>query len=131
MTDQFDSEESTALSKQVKDCEAQHAEQTKILRAELAAKLRKKGIESILCEYTGYGDEGNLESIAFDPEMKAPEKKLEVEKVLWCILAQHFPGFENDEGGYGKIMWNIVTDRIKIEHEQNVVHTDSRIVEEI
>ena len=127
MTDEFD----TKIAARIEKHKAEQTAQLQKQRDKLVPKLRKNGIESIIFEYTGYGDEGNLEAIVFIPAMNAPKNTSEVEKTLWSVLALHFPGFETDEGGYGKMTWNITTDRIKVEHEQNVVHTNSSVVEEI
>ena len=130
MTDQFDTAESKEAARLQKYKDEQAAELKK-MRTKLLPKLRKKGVEIIVYEYTGYGDERNLEEMIFTPAMDMPKDKFQIEKVLWSVLALHFPAYETDEGGYGKITWNITTNRIKVAHEQNVMHTDSSVVEEI
>ena len=131
MSEEFDAKQLKDCQEQIKKRNAEHAERAKQLRAKLVPKLRRKGVQSVRFEYDGCGDEGNLRDIIFEPQANAPKNISEVEYALWSVLAQHFPGFEIDEGGYGTITWNIATDRIKIEHEQNVTSTDSSVVEEI
>ncbi len=63
----------------------------------------------IVIEYEGYGDGGGVES---KPD-KLPD---EAEDFLWDLLMTKESGFENDEGGRGEIFWDLIEDKITINH---------------
>jgi hypothetical protein len=48
-----------------------------------------------------------------------------LQDMLWSTVYALHPGFENNEGGYGDITWDIATDQIAIEHSERFVDVTS------
>ena len=112
--------------------------------------LLAKGITTIHAEYHGFADEGMFDGISYEPQLTDKRKIADMQKLidnppshrpneentkivtvsnfLFAIVAQKFPGFENEEGGQGELTWNIEKDEININHEQNVVMTNRTIM---
>ena len=73
----------------------------------------------IVLLYEGYGDSGGIEE---KPD-KLPE---EAEDFLWDLLVSHEGGFENNEGGRGEIHWDLVEDKITIDHVEFFTESNER-----
>jgi hypothetical protein len=99
----------------------------KASRAELMAQLRALGISEITAEYEGYGDSGNVEDVTVQPaEVKLPEPlATEVGDFAWSLAYHHHPGFENNEGGYGTLTWDLRNDSITLDHSNRYIETDT------
>jgi hypothetical protein len=69
----------------------------KASRAELLAQLRALGISEVTAEYEGFGD------------------------FAWSLAYHHHPGFENNEGGYGTLTWDLRNDSITLDHADRYV----------
>ena len=84
----------------------------KASRAELLAQLRALGISEVTAEYEGYGDSGNVEDVTVQPaEVQLPEPLVTaVGDFAWSLAYHHHPGFENNEGGYGTLTWDLRDD---------------------
>jgi hypothetical protein len=90
----------------------------KSTRAELIAQLRALGISEVTAEYEGYGDSGNVEDVIvqlLEPLITA------VGDFAWSLAYHHHPGFENNEGGYGTLTWDITGDSITLDHADRYV----------
>ena len=87
-------------------------------RAELLAQLRALGISEVTAEYEGYGDSGNVKDVTVQPaEVQLPEPlATEVGDLAWSLAYHHHPGFENNEGGYGTLTWDLRNDSIILDH---------------
>ena len=92
-------------------------------RAALIAQLRALGISEITAEYEGYGDSGNVEDVTVQPaDVKLLEPlATEVGDFAWSLAYHHHPGFENNEGGYGTLTWDITGDSITLDHADRYV----------
>lgn len=96
-------------------------------RATALGLLRQKGVAKIEVEYSGYGDSGDIESIAAicltGIEIDLDQSlETQVSDAAWALVHQAgHDGFENNEGGDGHITWDIVTDQIHLVHNTNVV----------
>ena len=92
-------------------------------RATLIAQLRSICISEVTAEYEGYGDSGNVEDVTVQPaEVKLPEALVtEVGDFAWSLAYHHHPGFENNEGGYGTLTWDIAADSITLDHADRYV----------
>lgn len=123
--------------------QAERDAENRVLRAELVAILRDAGVETVTAHYDAYGDSGNIEEVALLPELpkletvaveeeadrpredadprltKADASKLD--DFLWSTVYGLHPGFENNEGGYGDISWDVCADGISIEHSDRFV----------
>lgn len=112
-------------------------------RDKLLALLRATGVETVSAHYDAYGDSGNIEEVVLLPEPPKPEPievelepdrpqedgdprltKADASKLddfLWSTVYVLHPGFENNEGGYGDISWDVTADSISIEHNERFV----------
>jgi hypothetical protein len=95
----------------------------KASRAELLAQLRARGISEVTAEYEGYGDSGNVEDVIVQPaEVQLPEPlATEVGDFAWSLAYHYHPGFENNEGGYGTLTWDLRNDSITLDHADRYV----------
>jgi hypothetical protein len=95
---------------------------------EIARQLREAGVVQVLIEYDGCGDSGQIEYVQFlDAEGQAlsggitiPEAAL-MDAVYDLTEARH-PGWENNDGAFGKYEWNLATG--ELEHVHNERFTD-------
>ena len=99
------------------------AEQRVETRAALLSELRAIGVTSIEVQYEGYGDSGNVEDVTVQPVGIALPDELctKVGDFAWSVAYHQHPGFENNEGGYGTLPWNIAADSITLDHADRYV----------
>ncbi|UWQ19794.1 hypothetical protein [Jannaschia sp. M317] len=90
-------------------------------RARLLADLRALGATALKAEYDGYGDSGNVEAITTVPDLPKIDAIPGLADFLWSVAYAEHPGFENNEGGGGTVTWDLVADRIDLDHFDNVV----------
>ena len=97
----------------------------KAARAELIAQLRAIGITEVTAAYEGYGDSGNVEDITVQPNgiEIAGDLSTKLEDFAWSFAYEHHPGFENNEGGYGTLTWDISVDSITLDHADRYVES--------
>ena len=102
---------------------AEHETTLKATRAELIVQLRALGINEVTAEYEGYGDSGNVEDVNVQPaEVQLPEALVTaVGDFAWSLAYHHHPGFENNEGGYGELTWDVSADSITLDHADRYV----------
>lgn len=104
---------------------------------EAAPRLRRAllaaGVTRLTAEYDGVGDSGQFESVTFQ-DAKGEEltertelKHLEgeVTNLFYDLLETRHGGWENNEGGYGTFVWNLVTDYLQHEHSQRFEDVDT------
>lgn len=94
------------------------------LRPVLLESLRAMALINLIespiqVKYEGYGDSGGIEE-------KPENLPQEVEDYLWEILWNRERGFENNDGGYGFIEWDLTNDVITINHFEYVTETVER-----
>lgn len=92
-------------------------------RAELREALRALGITQLDAEYDGYGDEGNVHDWTLTPDKTDDATRaatgLLTEKIsdfIWEIPYSQHSGFENNDGAFGSVSWNLETDKIHLTH---------------
>jgi len=92
-------------------------------RAGLLAQLRALGVTEVIAEYEGYGDSGNVEDVMVQPnDVELPDDlSTRVEDFAWSFSYEHHPGFENNEGGYGTLTWDVGKDSITLDHADRYV----------
>lgn len=141
----------TALYAEIARDRAERAEEVRKERTDLLSVLKAAGITSVEAHYDAYGDSGNIEQVTLLPERPEPERPAAAEAVplesevpldeppsrlpdaimtrlqdmLWSTVYALHPGFENNEGGYGDIIWDLATDQIAIEHSERFVDVNS------
>lgn len=96
-------------------------------RAALLADLRTLGATLIEVDYEGYGDSGNVESVTVTPAMitLTTELNRRLEDFGWDFAYALSPGFENNEGGYGTLTWDVEADKINVSHSTRYVDSDT------
>ncbi len=101
------------------------------LRAELLSQLRTQGIEEVTVSYEGYGDSGNVEDVTVKPAgtETPPDLTTKLEEFGWDFAYDQHPGFENNEGGYGTLTWNVTTDSITLDHADRYIETSHTLHE--
>lgn len=103
------------------------AEQRVETRAALLSELRALGVTSIEVQYEGYGDSGNVEDVVVTPDTitLTEEPRRRVEDFGWDFAYALSPGFENNEGGYGELIWALEADKIDVSHSNRYIETSS------
>jgi len=94
-------------------------------RAALLVQLRALGVTEVTAEYEGYGDSGNVEDITLQPSGIALPSELssQLDDFAWAFAYQQHPGFENNEGGYGTLAWDLTKDSIDLDHADRFVES--------
>ena len=81
------------------------------------------GITEVTAEYEGYGDSGNIEDVTVQPVGIALPDELctKLGDFAWSVAYHQHPGFENNEGGYGTLTWDVIADSITLDHADRYV----------
>lgn len=105
--------------------------------------LRVMNVTQVEANYSGYGDSGNVDYLATTPPIDMnftihtlphPWKEGEtmnqtldfaLRELFWRLAYDNNPGFENNDGGQGEVVWDVVNDKITLDHSYNVVETIS------
>ncbi len=96
---------------------AGEAERLKVVRAALLAELRARGVEEVEAFYDGYGDSGNVNSVAGRPESAGiGDIETRLMDFVWDVAYGLHPGFETNDGAEGSFTWNVAEDRIDVDH---------------
>lgn len=77
--------------------------------------LRALGVEKVHVAFSGYGDEGSIEEVIFEPELEpgCPFKKDGFENLLYDYLDPARVGdWVNNEGGFGEIEIEVKTGKV-------------------
>ena len=103
--------------------QAEREAANKAARSGLLPQLRALGITEVIAEYEGYGDSGNIEDVTVQPAgIELPgDLRTKVEDFAWSVAYHQHPGFENNEGGYGTLSWDIARDSITLDHSDRYV----------
>lgn len=82
----------------------------KFQRGEILRSLRAVGVACVVGTYDAYGDSGNVEDISLSPAEIHPSDAMRarLDRFIWAFVYQLHPGFENNDGGYGELRWDIV-----------------------
>jgi hypothetical protein len=99
------------------------------LKSTVIPRLRNWGVAKVHAEYSGYGDSGAINFIAYldahgqpmNLDMVRAASDPEIERVLYEFLPS---GFEINDGGQGDVYIDVQAGTVKLEHEEN--YTDSR-----
>jgi hypothetical protein len=98
------------------------------LKAEMIPRLKNWGVAKVKAEYSGYGDSGCINHIAYLDSQGQPvnmdlvraASDPEIERVLYEFLPD---GFEINEGGQGDVTIDVAACTVKLEHQENVTET--------
>ena len=100
------------------------------LKAEMIPRLKKWGVAKVKAEYSGYGDSGCINHIAYldaqgqpvNMDLVRAASDPEIERVLYEFLPD---GFEINEGGQGDVCIDVATGTVTLEHQENYTETKS------
>lgn len=102
--------------------QAQNLRHTRFL---LLRRLRLASVAEVVCTYDGYGDSGNWEDVVLDGGAAIPSDELQdaIGNFTWDVAYHHHSGFENNEGAFGEMIWDTLTDSITLDHSERFVDT--------
>lgn len=103
-------------------------------RAELRKELVALGVATANIFYNGGGDEGNVEEIRLSAESEPDLSHDLYEKLsewAWEFVIGFHSGFENNEGGFGNITWDMTTGAITLDHNDYIEHSEQTLHEGI
>ena len=105
------------------DWRAEREGALKAARIELLPQLRALCLTEVTAEYEGYGDSGNIEDVTVQPVGIALPDELctKLGDFAWSVAYHQHPGFENNEGGYGTLTWDVTADSIALDHADRYV----------
>ena len=94
-----------------------------VKRKDILEQLRFLGITTVTAEYDGYGDSGNIEGMTLSPQMEIEAYlDMQLTDFLWAVAYNEHPGFENNDGAFGEVTWDVTADKIRLTH--NMRFTD-------
>ena len=113
-----------------------HIEKTRInqalaaLKARILPRLRQWGVAKLVAEYSGYGDDGCINSLGYfdtqnqpvNMDLVRPASDPEIQNLLYELLPD---GFETGEGGQGDLTVDVETGTVTLEHGENYTETKS------
>ena len=99
---------------------------------EFADKLRAAGVAKVTVSYSGEGDDGRSEPPCFQDaaDHRIDESRLSADldvQTLGDLLEGFAPeGYEDGEGGFGTVTFNVQTFKIRVDHNwyETVSHPD-------
>lgn len=95
---------------------------------QLTVTLIELGVTTVVAEYDGCGDFGQIDSIGFrnaanEPCTEVPDAvESQVEDLLYDLLGVRHGGWENNDGAFGTFSWNLSDHTL--EHEHNERYTE-------
>jgi hypothetical protein len=107
-----------------------------------ADALAAAGVALVMVQYSGTGDEGNIDDMLFfstvpdDPESTEPDIRQDTipnaskpdDEDFYPLLP---PGFENNEGGQGYVTFDVAAKKLTRHHGDNVTTVEYRGDEEL
>lgn len=124
------------------------AELLEVNKTVLFNAMTTTGVTMMTIEFDGYGDEGHMEhALAFAGEVQAemPEDRIEildamwggseterqtvtigqaVETLAWSILQSTFGNWQDNEGGFGKFIFDAGGRKITLEYNERISDTE-------
>lgn len=101
-------------------------------RAELRKELIALGVDKATISYNGGGDEGNVEEVTLSATTEPDLSHTLYEKLsewAWEFVIGYHSGFENNEGGFGSIIWDMTTGAITLDHNDYIEHSEQTLHE--
>ncbi len=98
------------------------------LKAEIIPRLKQWGVSKVKAEYSGYGDSGCINHIAYldakdqpvNMDMVRAASDPDIERVLYEFLPA---GFDINEGGQGDVTIDVQAGTVKLDHQENYTET--------
>ena len=95
-------------------------------------KLKQKGIETLVINYNGYGDSGQVDYFETQPtkvDLTGAEQQ-PIENFAYDLLGALHGGWEINEGSNGTITLDLVNNTIKHDHWENII-SQNHIVDDM
>jgi hypothetical protein len=104
------------------------------LKRHIIPRLKKLGVATVECRYSGYGDSGSIETVEyFDAKnqlVTVPESRSKKTRPIEDVLNDFLPtGFENNDGGQGEITIDLEDGTVTINHQENYIEHDDSTME--
>lgn len=89
-------------------------------RVTLRAYLTQQGVTRVDAQYDAYGDSGNVDTITLTPDSATigEDQERALGDFIWSMAYALHPGFENNDGGDGEVIWDVTEDKIDIDHRE-------------
>jgi hypothetical protein len=108
--------------------EARISQALATLKTEIFPKLKQAGVVKLVADYSGYGDDGCINSLdCFDKqgqpvnlELVGPASDNEIQTLLHEFLPD---GFEIGDGGQGDLTVDVAAGTVTLEHQENFTET--------
>lgn len=112
--------------------EARMAERSAKLRNDFMPELKRRNVSEVVLDYDGYGDSTSESGVAFrsadGDEISKDSFSLDENELVDILFEFVPPGYENNDGGYGQVILNVQTGKMRNEHAQR--YTESHYSEE-
>lgn len=98
---------------------------------QLTVALSELGVTTVVAEYDGCGDCGQIDSIGFrnaagETCTEVPDAvESQVEDLLYDLLGVRHGGWENNDGAFGTFCWNLNDQTL--DHEHNERYTEYEV----
>ena len=104
------------------------------LKTDVIPRLKQWGVTKIRAEYSGYGDSGCINHIAYldsqDQPMNMDLVRSASDPVIEQMLYEFLPdGFEINDGGQGDVTIDVATGTVTLDHQENVTETRDSTLE--
>lgn len=101
---------------------------------DVLTQLAARAITHIEIEYDGSGDSGDIESVIASIGSETVELADETSRVLedyaYALLQHREPGWEINEGSFGRITINVADRRVTLEHSTRYEAYEESTIEE-
>jgi len=98
------------------------------LKESILPALAKAGVVKIVAEYSGYGDSGAIDGIAY---LNADDECVKLTREAACVtgledaMYEYLPaGFEINDGGQGTVTVLVTEGKVVLNHGQNVTEVE-------
>ncbi|UTS82732.1 DUF6878 family protein [Phaeobacter piscinae] len=103
-------------------------------RAKLREEIKALGVKEVDISYHGGGDEGNIEDAVFSisdtSKLKVPyDLTRRFSDWAWDFICGYHGGFENNEGGFGTLTWDIASGAITLDHNDYIQESEQTLHE--
>lgn len=96
--------------------------------AKVRNELLAKGVVTVICEYSGYGDSGGVENVLWHDENNQPVPRSEISDAVHDAVCRYAEsllpmGFENNDGGQGEVILDLKARNYTVNHQENYTET--------
>lgn len=129
--------------------EAEQRERTvSLMKPALLDALKARGVATVIADYDGEGDSGQIERIMLRDGAGAPvtaDRPLTlalasgsrqyaslaeaVDAFAWDVLAVYHAGFENNDGGFGMLEIQVAERTVRIDHNDRIIEVSNTLTE--